>query len=189
MLKPALQMPRLPGETRYHFGMNLLESPFVAQVRRNHGLEHATIHVLTERFRPIHLAGRATENGFFVYGNVSTEDVLSAALEALSRFNKGETHWAVHPGCGTNVVTTGVLAGLGAFLMLSVTPRRAPWWDKLPSAMLGAMGGALGGAYAGPWMLANVTTSADMRNMSVSKITRQQNGKLVAHFVRTQFAN
>lgn len=166
--------------------MNLLETPYVADIRRNHGLEHATIHVLTERFRHLRFAGRATENGFFVVGNTSTEDVLSAALEALARFNKGETYWAVHPGCGTNVVTTGVLAGLGSFLMLAATPKRAPWWDKLPSAVLGAMAGALGGAYAGPWMQANVTTSADMRGLSVSKITRQQNGRLTTHFVHTQ---
>jgi hypothetical protein len=168
--------------------MNLLESPVIADVRRNHGLEHATIHVLTERFRPIHLAGRATENGFFVYGAVQTEDVLQAAQEALARFNKGETHWAVHPGCGTNLVTTGVLAGLGSFLMLGITPKRAPWWDRLPSAVMGAMAGAMGGVYAGPWMQANVTTSADMRGLSVTKITRQQTGKLITHFVHTQRA-
>jgi len=48
------------------------------------------------------------------------------------------------------------------------------------------MAGAMGGVYAGPWMQANVTTSADMRGLSVTKITRQQTGKLITHFVHTQ---
>ena len=38
--------------------MGLLELPYIRQTRCNHALEHATIHILSERIKPLRLAGR-----------------------------------------------------------------------------------------------------------------------------------
>ena len=54
----------------------LLGIPAVDRTRRNHGLEHATITILSQRIRGVSLVGRSTPNGFHLYGNVST-DALS----------------------------------------------------------------------------------------------------------------
>lgn len=166
--------------------MNLLESPGVAEVRRNHGLEHATIHVLSERMRPIRLAGRSTERGFYLYGSVSAEDIRSAVDEALGRFARGEAHWAVHPGCGTNYVSMGLLAGAAAFVTSAVAGRRAHWWDRFSNALLGGLVGVMAGGVVGPWLQANVTTSPDMRRMRVKGIRRADAGPIRAHFVETE---
>jgi len=61
-------------------------------VRRNHALEHATIHVLVRRRRPhkrLMVAGRSTDRGFFVYGAVDTDELHMAVSEALARLRGG----------------------------------------------------------------------------------------------------
>ncbi|MFQ5813711.1 MAG: DUF6391 domain-containing protein, partial [Anaerolineae bacterium] len=95
--------------------MNILETPIIARIRRNHALEHATIHVLTEYKPRRDLVGRTTAWGFYLFGEVETEEVAVAVSEALARLRRGEHSLAVHPRCGTNLATAGVLAGLSSF--------------------------------------------------------------------------
>ena len=57
----------------------LLGIPAVDRTRRNHGLEHATITILSQRIRGVSLVGRSTPNGFHLYGNVGADDVSWAA--------------------------------------------------------------------------------------------------------------
>ncbi|MEP7199293.1 MAG: DUF6391 domain-containing protein, partial [Chloroflexota bacterium] len=97
--------------------MNVLDNiPLVATVRRNHGLEHATIHVLSARVQPLALMGHATADGFNLYGEVDTVQVESAANEALARIRAGDSRLVIHPNCGTNFATAGMLVGLSAWL-------------------------------------------------------------------------
>lgn len=165
--------------------MKLLEIPIIFKTRRNHGLEHATIHVLSARVHGLRVAGRSQPNGFFLYGDLKTEDVASAVNEALRRMQAGESRLAVHPGCGTNMVTAGVLAGALAFVASALLGRRARWYDRLPNATLGGVAGVALAQPFGPWLQANVTTSADMRGMRVRHIRRNQTGPMVTHFVET----
>ena len=95
--------------------MSALDVPLVARIRRNHALEHATIHVLAKKHRSLRIVGRSTLNGYYLYGNLTTEAVIEAAQEAHSRLRAGEYHLAIHPNCGTNLVTAGSLAGLATF--------------------------------------------------------------------------
>ncbi len=81
--------------------MRFLDHPLIDRVRRNHALEHATIHVLSRRYRDLHVMGRSTPNGFILYGDLPTDAVYEAAQEALERLRAGERHLAVHPACGT----------------------------------------------------------------------------------------
>src|SRR5690348_7827430 len=96
--------------------MNVLDAPLVSATRRNHALEHATIHILSSRHPRLAMAGHSNPTGFFLIGDLSGEDVRSAAAEALSRLQNGESQLAIHPGCGTNYVVTGALTGLFALL-------------------------------------------------------------------------
>ena len=59
-------------------------------LRRNHALEHATIVVMMEREPGRKLNGFSTDEGFFVQGVRSLEEVDSAAREALQRLRNGE---------------------------------------------------------------------------------------------------
>ncbi|MER3469342.1 MAG: hypothetical protein C4314_05250, partial [Thermoflexus sp.] len=68
--------------------MGLLEWSPVRRIRRNHALEHATVHLLSQRFPGQPMAGRSTPSGFYLYGNVPMEAVVAAAHEALERLRR-----------------------------------------------------------------------------------------------------
>jgi hypothetical protein len=81
-------------------------------LRRNHALEHATIVVMMEREPRRRLNGFSTDEGFFVQGVRSTQEVDSAAREALGRLQNGEKRLAVHRNCGTTIVAANLLAAV-----------------------------------------------------------------------------
>ena len=68
---------------------NHFRIPVISRVRRNHALEHATMNVLGERRKARRLVGRSSVGGFYIYGDVSAEDVIAAAQEGLQRLKVG----------------------------------------------------------------------------------------------------
>src|SRR5829696_7357453 len=93
-----------PRQLKNMFGNKIL--------RRNHALEHATIVVMMERESRRRFNGFSTDEGFFVQGVRSTEEVDSAAREALRRLRAGEKRLAVHRNCGTTIVAANLLAAV-----------------------------------------------------------------------------
>jgi len=164
--------------------MNILEIPLIARIRRNHALEHATIHVLTEHNPRRHLMGRTSDHGFYLFGEVKTEEVAAAVAEALARLRRGEHSLAVHPRCGTNLATAGVLAGLSSFVAMS--GRSKSRLAKLPQAILAATLAVLVGQSLGMAVQKHVTTLSDMEGITVEEITRQQRGRVVVHEVNVK---
>ena len=163
--------------------MNLLELPVIRRTRRNHGLEHATIHILSSRFRGLSIAGRSTPNGFYIFGNLSADDIASAADDALKRMRGGEQHLAVHPTCGTNYLTSGTFAGLAAFAALSVGGRSR--WERLPNAIMAATFALILAAPVGPLLQARVTTSGEMADLEILSV-RELPGHVSTHYVKTR---
>ena len=163
--------------------MSLLDLPLVRRTRRNHGLEHATIHVLTLRQPGRPMAGRSTPFGFYLYGNLTGDEIESAAREALNRMRHGEPHLAVHPGCGTNYITSGVFSGLGAFTALSLGRRNR--WEQLPNAIMVATFALFLAAPVGPFLQARVTTLSDMGDLEIVSV-RKLPGRVTAHYVATR---
>jgi hypothetical protein len=70
--------------------LSILDIPAIVSVRRNHALEHATMHVLARHHQTLRLVGRSSLGGFHIYGQVDTEALASAASEALVRLQNGE---------------------------------------------------------------------------------------------------
>ena len=177
----------------------LLDLPLISRVRRNHALEHATIQVLNEHHHGLKLVGRSSLWGFYIYGHVSTEEVLAAAQEGLRRLQAGQRQMAIHPNCGTNLAVAGVLAGLGAFLALGgckrnqvfpVSKAAKPgfWLDRLARLPLVFTAATLGIILArplGPAVQAYVTTQADVGDLRIAGITRERKAGIVIHHVRT----
>jgi hypothetical protein len=163
--------------------MNLRNIPFIARIRQNHGLEHATIHVLTQQNPNLRVVGRTTSSGFHLYGDLTTKEVRTAVEQALSRLQKGEANLAVHPHCGTNLATAGFLAGLSAFVTL--LPRTRRRLDQLPFAILAATLAIIVAQPLGMILQAQVTTTADVRNLIVKRITCRQQNLLTIHHVET----
>jgi len=166
---------------------SILALPVVDRIRRNHGLEHATLHVLSRRFPRLAMAGHSTPYGFRLIGDISTEAVESAVSEALSRLRAGEKHLAVHPNCGTNFVTAGVFSGLaGAAAMFGVGPRRRDLFERLPLAAVLATLALIAALPLGQSIQRQVTTSGEPGSLEVTSITRTQAGRLAVHYVQTQ---
>jgi hypothetical protein len=93
-----------PRQLKNMFGNRIL--------RRNHALEHATIAVMMEREPGRRFNGFSTNDGFFVQGIRTMEEVDSAAREALRRLRAGEKKLAVHRNCGTTIVAANLLAAI-----------------------------------------------------------------------------
>jgi len=162
--------------------MNILEIPLIARIRRNHALEHATIHVLTEHNPRRHLMGRTTDHGFDLFGEVETDEVAAAVSEALARLQRGEYSLAVHPRCGTNLATAGVLAGLSSFVVMS-SGRSKSRLARLPQIILAATMAVIAAQPLGLALQKHVTTLPEVEGVTIEEITRQQRGQVVVHYV------
>ncbi len=163
--------------------MKLLELPLFAATRRNHALEHATIHVLSERNPSLRLVGRSDWTGFTLYGPVDTNELTGALASALQRLQAGEAELAVHPRCGTNLATGMVLGGLASTAALSGHRR-----SRLERAVQLALG--LGAAVAlaqplGAKLQEHVTTSPDVANLRVARILPLRRGNVIVHRIET----
>lgn len=167
--------------------MKLLDLPFISRIRRNHGLEHATIHILIQRNSFLSLVGRSDWSGYSIYGQVSIKDVESAAHEALARLQAGENELAIHPRCGTMLATTGVLSGMAAFFALGVGRSRTRFrWARLPETLMAATAAAIIAQPLGLLLQQYVTTSDDAGSLEIARVYKQRGGPLPIHRVETR---
>lgn len=155
--------------------------PLLSRIRRNHGLEHATIHVLSEGHKRFSAQGNSDHRGFHlnIYGDVTEEEVAAAVAEAHRRLKAGERHLAVHPNCGTVLVTTAALATLAAQAVLAVEHWREPKAGRLrPASLLNAMPSTivavvvamLVGRPVGIQLQERYTVDGDLRDLQVASV-------------------
>ena len=154
----------------------ILDLPLILETRRNHALEHATIHLLAPRNPGKHMAGHSNPTGFFLLGDLTTEQIWESAREAHTRLNAGESGLAVHPGCGTNLATTALLAGTFAWFPLRGT--KSTLWRLMlvPFALLFALVGYQLSKPLGPWLQKYITTEADLGSMQIVDIVPVRKG-------------
>ncbi|MGE5193401.1 MAG: DUF6391 domain-containing protein [Deltaproteobacteria bacterium] len=152
--------------------MNILETRPISTIRRNHGIEHATVHVLTQWDPNIRLVGRADTTGFNIYGSVPPDMLEKACKEALERMKNGESQLAVHRGCGTQIVVAGLLTGMAAALAIGRRPRLS----KLPDAILATTLAAFVSQPVGLQVQEKITTSADVQAASFAGIRSSRLG-------------
>lgn len=152
----------------------------VESVRQNHAIEHATVTLLSRRISGVSLVGRSDFQGFTLFGELETSAIQEAAEEALQRLQAGESALAVHPNCGTNLVTAGMLSGLAA--TLAVSGRNRSWGDRIPASLLAATLALIVAVPAGRWMQENVTTSPHVDGLRITGVIRQ-GGPVTRHRV------
>ena len=158
-----------------------------SRIRRNHGLEHATLHILAERHPRRSMAGYSDWRGFWILGEVPLDEVYDAVQEAQRRLANGERELAVHPNCGTNYVVSGMLAGLGAFLALfGVGQRKRDWLERLPLAATLATLALILAQPLGFLIQERFTTSPGGGNMQVIEITLSRTSPLPAYRILTR---
>jgi hypothetical protein len=156
----------------------------LVNVRRNHALEHATIAILLGKVGPnTRLVGRASGDGFYIYGKVPTDKIHESAAEALARLKKGESQLAVSPLCGTNLAVAGILAGLASLLALGNRSR----WERLPNVLMAAVVAVVGAQPLGRVVQRYVTTSADVQGLEIVGVTAAARGLAPLHKVKTAY--
>jgi hypothetical protein len=164
-----------------------LELPMVSHIRRNHGLEHATLHILSNYLPHTMLMGHSDINGFWIIGDVPSELLHSAVQEAITRLRAGEAQLAIHPNCGTNYVTAGVLAGLAGASAMFTSGKR--WQDRLARLPFAAALATIALIASQPLGLAlqrAVTTSGEPGSLEVVSITHRVHGRITSHRIVTR---
>lgn len=172
-------------------GSGPLDWPLIRQTRRNHGLEHATIHILSSRVRGLRMAGRSDANGFVLVGEADTAVVERAVQEALRRMNRGEHSLAIHPNCGTNLITTGYLTSLVAILSLrGMENNRGGLVNRVPFLVTAVILTLLISQPIGTWLQRHITTDGRPGDLQVISIKRQETRlfgrSLVMHYIKTR---
>ncbi len=153
------------------------------RVRQNHALEHATILLLTQRNPRAVLRGRSTARGFYVHGEVTEEDLLECADEALQRLRNGEPEMAIHPRCGTNLAVAGMMAGLSSVLVGEIPPRR----NRYSRAILASLVSLFLAPPVGMYVQKRFTTQTPTEEMAIVDVSRRGLLGAGSLFVRTAF--
>ena len=154
----------------------ILDLPLILETRRNHALEHASIHLLSHKNPGKRMAGHSNPTGFFLLGDLSTQQVWESVTEAHTRLNSGESNLAIHPGCGTNLATTARLSATFAGFPLRWT--KSTLWRILliPLALVFAIIGYQLSRPLGPWLQEYVTTEADLGTLQIVDIVPVRQG-------------
>jgi len=159
----------------------------VSSVRRNHALEHATINLLSKKIPGTSLAGYSDWRGFWIFGDVDTEELQITIDEALARLRQGEGNLAIHANCGTNFVTAGFLVGTAAWLGMigagSGFRRKLDRWPLVISLVTTTL---ILSQPLGPIVQANLTTECEPGDLQVIQIMHYQRNGMPAHRVSTR---
>jgi hypothetical protein len=156
---------------------------FWEKTKRNHGLEHGTISLLLNRIphdRP--MAGYSIPTGFFVVGNVTTEQVETCAREALTRMQAGEVDLAISLFCGTNIIVGAALTTFGTLAGYRFGGRGLRGVNR---AFSNAALAIVASRPLGRLAQQKYTTSADVATMSIKAIHPYHFGKLTIHWLPT----
>ncbi len=167
-------------------------SELVSRVRRNHALEHATIHILAERHKNFSAQGNAEPGGFHlnIYGEVSADEVASAVDEAYLRLQQGERQLAVHPNCGTVLLTMATLAALAAQATFSLEQRRQRrgslnlpvLFNALPTAVIVVALSLVAGRPLGIALQAAYTVEPELGDLQVVRVRRTSPSAITRFF-------
>jgi hypothetical protein len=153
----------------------ILDMDVVRRVRRVHGLEHATVHVLSAQIKNLSIAGRSDPDGFWLAGNVTTAQVDAASHEALRRMRSGEHDLAVHPNCGTSLLTTGAMTSAAAVLgSIGVKRGISDYAARFSTVMLLMMGAVILSRPVGLQLQEHFTTLGDPGDLEITTIERRE---------------
>ena len=159
----------------------------ISRMRRNHGLEHATIHILSKKYPNVHMGGMSTPRGFTIFGDVPTEAVAEAAIEALKSLRAGQADLAMHPNCGTNFAIAGLMAGTAAWLgTLGAGKKFRQKVERLPLMVLLATAALILTRPLGPLVQKQITTTGDPQGLELERVETFVRAGVRMHLVLTR---
>ncbi len=150
---------------------SILDLKPISRIRRNHGLEHATIHILSKKHPGVTIGGMSTPIGFTIIGDVTSEDVADAAIEALKKLREGQIDLAQHPNCGTNFAISGAIAGLAAWLgTLGTDKKLKSKIERLPLMIMLSTTALILTKPLGPIVQKRFTTASDPEGLELERV-------------------
>ena len=115
------------------------------------------------------------------------DDLSAAVVDALSRLRAGEHNLAIHPNCGTNFVTTGVIAGFAAWLaMLGLRKGLKEKLDRLPQVITLTTLAVMVSQPLGNKLQARVTTDGNPGNLELSGIQVFERAGMLTYRINTK---
>ncbi len=174
---------------RAEFKIRVAPMDAVAHIRKNHAMEHATIHLLTEAKPGISVSGYSLIKGYWLLGHVELEDVQRSAEKALARLNNGEKKLAIHPNCGTNLAVIGLCTAAAAMITTMDTKDDDSFINRFSAYTTAGLIGALAGKPLGPKVQKQITTDADVSSISIVGISCSSFRGMPAFFIRTNLGH
>jgi hypothetical protein len=160
---------------------------FFSRTRRNHGLEHATLNLLSKTHPRQPLAGHSDAGGFWILGEISTSELSQTVEEALERLKTGQADLAIHQNCGTNLLISGFAAGLaGAAVLIGVGERKRDKIERIPLITTLSVLALILSRPLGPLLQKNITTSSEPGSLNIISITKHGLSGTTAHRIKTQ---
>ena len=162
-----------------------------ADTRRNHALEHATIHYL-ERSGGVTFSGRAHADGFQVCGRTTPARIREAFAEVAVRVQGRMAIPHISPRCGSNYLTTLALG----VLLLAVAAVVSVWLQPPFLVRVALLTAAIGAFFRwrvriGNWIQARFFMATDFDEVDVWRIRKVRGtnraGRIV-YFVQTRVA-
>lgn len=157
----------------------------LSHIRKNHAMEHATIHVLRDLMPHGSFAGYSLIRGYWIFGRAELQVIQKAAEMALARLNNGEKKLAVHPNCGTNLAVTGLCTAGAGMLMSLMESEDDSSFSRFSTLTTAGMIGAIAGRSLGPRAQEKLTTDANVRNLSIVSINCSSLRGMPTFFVET----
>jgi hypothetical protein len=151
----------------------------VRRTRQHHAIEHATLHMLAERYPQRGFAGYSDPEGFIIYGKVDSHALRLAVGDAMLRLNAGEAHLAIHANCGTMLASTALLTTLAA--LLGGAGQRGAW-ARLTSVLMWVLGALVLSKPLG-LRLQQYTTLAQVADRWLVEVRPLSTGKIPIHRV------
>lgn len=111
--------------------------------------------------------------------------------EALRRLRSGQHQLAIHPNCGTNLLTSGFMATLAAMLGQRVA-RYVRWWDRLPLIVTFVIAALILAQPLGTALQREITTDSRIGDLALREVRRRDlrifGAVVTIHTVRTESA-
>ncbi|MDI3546569.1 MAG: hypothetical protein PWR10_221 [Halanaerobiales bacterium] len=131
-------------------------------LRKNHGLEHATVNILEREYGYRNLAGYAEESGFYIIGATNIWAVEEAARKGLALMRKGYGDLAVHKRCGTSMTVANFVSAVIFLLLLLYTGH-----FSIFNMIIAIVAANLMGPLLGQVIQRRFTTTADVDEMEI----------------------
>ena len=154
----------------------ILDLPLILETRRNHAVEHATLHILADKYKNQNMAGHSNPGGVFPLRKLRQTGYSICRNRSDESSPCGRKRAGCPPGLrdkpGDHRVSAGAVC-LAPFRGVRSTPWRIV---LIPLALSFAVLGFFLSRPVGTWLQAHVTTEADLGNMRVVDIALVRKG-------------